>query len=178
MGHTPKRSATFWSESPRASRAGRKVGDVGYGGRVRDEGVDLIRYVAFQAADGLEFCLALGQLLGDVGFGTGISAHAHQGDSVDRVVRAAVSAAVEAVSVGLAAGSGDWTDSGECGERGFPGDPLRVVADGDQQLCCGDDPDAFRGEQSRVDVLDEGTELICGLVDLLAEVLMAPCQTA
>lgn len=65
---------------------------------------------------------------------------------MDCFVGLAVAAAVEAVPVRFPAGGRDRADPGERGERGFPGDPVRVVARGDQQLGGGDDTDALRGE--------------------------------
>lgn len=59
--------------------------------------------VAFEAPYGFSFCLSLGDAFRDVGLGFFVAGHAHQHDSPQCAVGLAVAAAVEPVSVLLAA---------------------------------------------------------------------------
>lgn len=83
----------------------------GHFGWVGEQSVDLAADRSFEASHGLFGGLSLDSLLGDVGAGAFIAAHANQGDLVDGAVGLAVPAAVEAVSGGFAGARGDRADA-------------------------------------------------------------------
>ena len=61
--------------------------------------VNLARYVALQASDGLHLGVPLGHLLGDIFLGALVGPEPPYGDDVDRGVRLPVAAAVEPVPI-------------------------------------------------------------------------------
>lgn len=64
-----------------------------------EEVVDLAGEIAFQAADGLEFGVAFGGLLRDVGLGSRVEPEAADHGEVEGAVGLSVASAVEAVPV-------------------------------------------------------------------------------
>ena len=60
--------------------------------------------------------------------------HAAENDYVEGVVCAAVTAAVEPVTMSSAAAGGDWCGSAQVSERGFGFEAVGVVADADERL--------------------------------------------
>jgi hypothetical protein len=89
---------------------------------------------------GFSFSAAAGQVV----LGFGVVAHSGVGDGVDGLVECSVSASVESVAGGLAAGGFDGAGSGECGEGGVvaaaPG-----VGEGDDGLGGADRTDSGSG---------------------------------
>ena len=90
-------------------------------------------HVALDAADGFAAGPALGGASVEVVAGALVAACAGQGDVVEGGVGAAVTAAVEAASAGLAGGRLDRADAAQGGEGGFAAHAVGVVAGGDEQ---------------------------------------------
>ncbi len=107
--------------------------------------VDLADDVAFQTPDDHWFGFALGGA-GD-GEVTGALIVAQPDD--DDAVHGAVTAAVQPVAAGVAAGGGDGSDAQQPGQGGLGVQPVGIVAGGDQQLPGGVDPDAVDPGQGR-----------------------------
>jgi hypothetical protein len=63
------------------------------------EVVDAADEVAFEAADGFAFGLAVSPLLGEVDVGAGVVGDADDGEHVEGAVESAVAAGVQAVAV-------------------------------------------------------------------------------
>src|ERR1700722_11745255 len=97
-------------------------------------GPDFASDVAFEAAHDLGFGFALGDASGDVGAGGFVVFHADDNDAVECAVGAAVSAPVEAVSMGFTAGGRDGTGSAQLGKGSFGVEALSVVAKCEQQF--------------------------------------------
>ena len=95
----------------------------------------------------------------DVGAGTWVRAHAGEHDAPQGVVGLAVAAAVEPVAGHLAGRGVDRGDAAEVSEGGLGGDPLGVVAGGDEQQGGGVDADTGQVEQARGGRFDEVGEL-------------------
>ena len=96
--------------------------------------VDLAGDVELQAADDLGLRQAfVGSALG-VGAGAWVVAEAAKNDNVERIVGAAVTAAIEPVWVGASAAGGDRRGAAEVREGGFGLDPVKVVAGADEHL--------------------------------------------
>ena len=114
-----------------------------------EDAVDLAGDVAFQAADDL----GLGQSFLGSAFGVGaaswVVAEPVEHDDVEGFVGVAVPASVEPVSMDAAAAGRDRRDTAQVSERGFGGDPVRVVAGAGQELAGHLGPDAGKGEQRR-----------------------------
>lgn len=96
--------------------------------------VDLARYVALQASDGLHLGVPLGHLLGDIFLGALVGPEPPYGDDVDRGVRLPIAAAVEPVPICRSRRDGNGRDAAEHGEGRFRPEPFGVVADRDHQL--------------------------------------------
>lgn len=109
----------------------------------------------------------------DVGPGALVATHAAQGDLVDGPIGLAVTAAVEAVTVGLAGAGGDRADATQRREAGLAGQALGIVASGDQQCGGSDDADAVRGQQRRRVVADRLAQARIDGIDLAVEVAAA-----
>src|SRR5277367_4784759 len=97
-------------------------------------GPDFACDVAFEAADDFGFGLAFGNASGDVGAGGFVVFHSDDDDAVQCGVGASVSASVEAVSAGFAAGGRDGAGAAELSEGGLAGEALSVVAECQQEL--------------------------------------------
>ena len=87
-----------------------------------------------------------------------------------------VPAAVEAVSVGLAAGGGDRCGAAEVGEGGFGAQPVGVVAGGDQQLPGDVGPTPTQGGSMPGAVAATSGRGVVEVGDLGGELLMAAGQ--
>src|ERR671913_494577 len=90
--------------------------------------------------------------------------------------RARVTAAVEAVALGLAAGVLDRTHAAERRERGLAVEPVRVVAGGHQQLGGTHRADPWSGQQPWHDPADDGGDVLIVVGDLGVQVLPAAGQ--
>src|SRR5512132_597588 len=73
-----------------------------------EEVVDLAGHIALEAADDLEFGVALGDAAGDIVLGALVDAHAGDHDQVQRRGGLAVAAPGKPVALGLAGGGGQW----------------------------------------------------------------------
>jgi hypothetical protein len=100
-------------------------------------GPDLADEQAFEAADDLGFGLAFGESSCHVGLGGFVVLHADDDGAIERGVRVAVPAAVQAVAGGLSRRGRDRGDAAKLGERGLGADALGIVARND---------DHFRGD--------------------------------
>jgi len=110
-------------------------------------GVELAGDVALQDAHDLADGLSFRDAARIVFAGAFIVAHAGEHDVPERVVGLAVAAGVESVPCGFAGRRWDGRDAAEMRERGFAGEPVGIVAGGDQQDRGGVDPDAVDVEQ-------------------------------
>jgi hypothetical protein len=99
-----------------------------------DDLVELAGDVALEASDDLFLGQAFGGASFGVGAGAGVPAQAAQHHAVESGVGLTVAAAVEAVPGGLAGRGGNRGGAAEHGERGLGGEPVVVVAGGDQEL--------------------------------------------
>ena len=70
----------------------------------------------------------------DVCAGASVVSHAAENDYVEGVVCAAVTAAVEPVTMSSAAAGGNWRGSAQVSERGFGFEAVGVVADAYEHL--------------------------------------------
>ena len=127
--------------------------------------------VALEAAGDLAVGLAVFGAAFDVGAGDGVAVAADEPDGPERVVGAAVAAAVASVSLDLAAGGFDGAGAAEGAERGFGADALRVVAGGDEELRPGLGSDTGAGEESGCSLSQERSEVVVELGDPGGEVL-------
>ena len=119
----------------------------------RKVAVHLAGDVALEDAHDLEFGAAFDGAAFDVGTGARIVAHPGHHDPPQGVVGLTVAAAVQPVTDRLAGGGLDRGDAAEVGEGGFGGDPLGVVADGDEQQGGRVGTDTVQGEQVRARLL-------------------------
>src|SRR4029453_19326101 len=132
----------FWSST------GRVVLPAGWGYRQQDV-VDLAGDEPLEAADDLPFGLALGGAPGHVGAGARIPAQPAHGDHPQRAVGVAVAASVQPVAGGLARGRRDGGHPAQVREGGLAGQPVGVIAGGDQQRCGGVDAHPGQRQQRR-----------------------------
>jgi hypothetical protein len=95
--------------------------------------VDLAGDVSLYATHDFGFGSAFADAAGEVVAGGLVAAHPYDADDMQGAVSVPVSAAVESVPHGLAAGGFHRCDTAEFGERGVAGDAVRVVAERDQQ---------------------------------------------
>ena len=102
---------------------------VGLSAQVFGAGPDFAGDVAFEAAHDFGFGFAFGDASGDVGASGFVVFHPDDDDAVQCGVGAAVSASVEAVSAGVAAGGRDGAGAAELGEGGLAVEALSVVAE-------------------------------------------------
>jgi hypothetical protein len=102
--------------------------------------VDLAGHVAFETADDLAFRHALLRASFEVGARAGVSA-CHD-DAVEGGVGLAVAAAVQPSSPDLSGELLDGADAAQSSEGYLVGQPVRVVASGDQQGSGTAGPDA------------------------------------
>ncbi len=65
------------------------------------------------------------------------SGHSPVDGGVQGLVGLTVAAAVESMASGLAGRCQDGRDAAQAGERGFGGEPFRIVADRKNQCCSG-----------------------------------------
>lgn len=102
--------------------------------------------------------------------GLGVPAAAVERDDVEGAVELSVAAAVEPMTLSLAARCLHGAGAGQCGERRFAFHSLGVAA-GDDELGGADGADAAFGEQVRHEFADDRFELPVELVDLAAQLL-------
>ncbi len=107
-----------------------------------------------------------------------VVAHSDLDDLVQGPVRLSVTAAGQAVALGLAGGHGDWAGPAECCEGCWAAQPLGIVTGGDHQDRGQGRADAVDGAQPGVPRGGVGVELLVEVVDLATEVLVPPRQTA
>ena len=111
--------------------------------------VDLSRKEAFQASDDLAFGPAIGGASGDVVAGWLVESHADDDGSIEGGVGVSVTAPIEPMPAGGSPGRGrDRTGATQLRERGFGANPVRVIAEDDQQL--------GRGVGAHTEALTEG----------------------
>ena len=84
--------------------------------------------------------------------------YAHDDSAIERGVGLAVSAPVEPVALGFAAGGWDWADSAEFGEGSLAADALWVDAGDDEHFGGGVCTDAERGTELRGNLIGELTQ--------------------
>ena len=100
--------------------------------------VDLSRKEAFKASDDLAFSPAIGGASGDIVAGWLVESHADDDGSIEGGVGLSVAASIEAVPAGGHPGRGrDRARAAELREGGVRTNPVRVIAEEDQQLGCG-----------------------------------------
>ena len=139
-------------------------------GGVRQVLVDLAGDVALEAADDLAFGSAFCCSAFDVVAGGLMVAHPDDRDDVERAVRRSVAAAAETVTTGgSAAACRLGSDPAEFGKRGFVAYPLRVVADGDEELASNLDANPGQLEQVRRCRAHEGLDLLVEGLDLFVQ---------
>ena len=110
---------------------------------------DLSRKEAFQASDDLAFGPAIGGASGDVVAGWLVESHADDDGSIEGGVGVSVTAPIEPMPAGASPGRGrDRTGATQLRERGFGANPVRVIAEDDQQL--------GRGVGAHTEALTEG----------------------
>ena len=119
----------------------------------------------------------MGAALG-VGAGAWVVAEAAKDDNVECIVGATVTAAIEPVSVGASAAGGDRCGAAEVREGGFGGDPVKVVAGGDEHLAGDLGSNPGKGKQGRGSLLHQLMKLLVGFGDLFRKLLMATGQPA
>ena len=102
--------------------------------KVFGAGPDFAGDVAFEAAHDFGFGFAFGDASGDVGAGGFVVFHPDDDYAVQCGVGAAVSASVEAVSAGFAAGGRDGAGAAKLGEGGLAVEAPGVVAQCQQEL--------------------------------------------
>ncbi len=102
-------------------------------GETRQTAVELAGDVAFERADDLAPGATLGGATRDVSAGPQAGDHAHRDDAPERMIRAAVPAAVESLTDGQARGGIDRSDATEVGEGSLAAQALRIIAGGDQE---------------------------------------------
>lgn len=95
LGCLLRRDAELLPEGP-------EVGDVRSCDRVEYLAIDFPRDVAFEAAHGFPFALAVGDTFGNIVFGSVVRLHAREYDVVEGAVGLAVTTSAESVTVGLA----------------------------------------------------------------------------
>ena len=111
--------------------------------------VDLSRKEAFQASDDLAFSPAIGGASGDIVAGWLVESHADDDGSIEGGVGLSVAASIEAVPAGGHPGRGrDRARAAERREGGVRTNPVRVIAEDDQQL--------GRGVGTHTEALTEG----------------------
>ena len=111
--------------------------------------VDLSRKEAFKASDDLAFGPAIGGASGDVVAGWLVESHADDDGSIEGGVGLSVAAPIEAVPAGGPPGRGrDRARAAELREGGVRTNPVRVIAEEDQQL--------GRGVGAHTEALTEG----------------------
>ena len=111
--------------------------------------VDLSRKEAFQASDDLAFGPAIGGASGDVVAGWLVESHADDDGSIEGGVGVSVAASIEAVPASGHPGRGrDRARAAELREGGVRTNPVRVIAEEDQQL--------GRGVGAHTEALTEG----------------------
>ena len=124
----PDRSGAAVDGGDRGRRWGLQPGQVGEQGVV-----GLAGDVALEAAHDFGLRLAFGGAAFRVGAGALAVAQTADDDQVQRSVRLAIAAVVEAVAGALAGGGGDRARAAESGERPLPAQPLDVLSSGDQK---------------------------------------------
>ena len=111
--------------------------------------VDLSRKEAFKASDDLAFGPAIGGASGDVVAGRLVESHADDDGSIEGGGGLSVAASIEAVPAGGPPGRGrDRARAAELREGGVRTNPVRVIAEDDQQL--------GRGVGAHTEALTEG----------------------
>lgn len=140
--------------------------------------VDFAGDGAFEAAEDVFLREVLRTSALDVGAGAGVVAHTDQSDPVQGGVGLAVPAAGEPVSVGLFGGSREGRGAAEVSELRFCGDPVRVVAGGDQQVSAGHGPGAIYLQHAGVDGGDQLGHLVLELVDFGVKTLIVAGKQA
>ena len=99
--------------------------------------VDLSRKEAFQASDDLAFGPAIGGASGDVVAGWLVESPADDDGSIEGGGGLSVAASLEAVPAGGHPGRGrDRARAAELREGGVRTNPVRVIAEEDQRMCC------------------------------------------
>ena len=136
--------------------------------------VDLACDVALEATDGFLLGEALLDAPVDVVAGVGVIDHAGDDDLPQRGVGLAVTTAVEAMTLVLAAARVEGRRATEVGEGGFVAEPFGVVARGDEQRRGGLDAETETAEQFGGGVGDEWAEDGVELGDLVFECDGAP----
>ena len=121
-------------------------------------GPDFAGDVAFEAAHDFGFGFAFGDASGDVGTGGLVVFHADDDDAVQCGVGLAVSAAVESVALGFAAGGRDGASTAEFGEGGLVAQALGVLTKGEQQFGGVVGADADGSGQLGSELIDQGAQ--------------------
>src|SRR5690242_9824906 len=143
-----------------------------------EEGEELARDVALEAADGLELRVALSDAPGDVSLGPRVCPQPADGDDVQGAVCCPVAAAVEAMAVGLAGRGWDRADAAEGCETGFGVQALGVVAGREEQLRGGLVADRVLGHEVRSKLLDDGGDHAVEVGDLVVQLEVASGEGA
>src|SRR6266545_2024903 len=144
--------------------------------RVADLGEDLAGDVALEEPEDLFAAGAGGGAAGGVGAGLWVVHEPVVGDDPQGAVGGAVTAAVEPVALGLAAGVLDRAGTAQRRERGLAVEPVGVVTGGHQQLRGADRADPRSGQEAGHDPPDDGGDVLVVVTDLLVEVLPAAGQ--
>src|SRR5665648_316753 len=140
----------------------------GSGGAV-EVAVDLAGEVALEASTDLAEGAAFSGSALNVGAGGRVHAHAGDDGHVERAVEATVTAAVDAVSDGVAGRRRNWVHTGEAGERRFGSDAAQVRPRG-QRHRGGDRADAGLFEQSASGALvDQVGDALGDLLEVVVE---------
>jgi hypothetical protein len=126
--------------------------------RAAELGEDLPGDVALEQPDDLLAAGPVGGAAGGVGAGLRVVHQPVGGNRPQCTVGGTVTAAVQPVALGLAAGMLDRADTTERGERRLAVEPVGVVAGGDQQLGGADRTDAGPGQQPRSDLANDRLE--------------------
>src|SRR5674476_1064850 len=131
--------------------------------------VDLAGEVALEASTDLAEGAAFSGSALNVGAGGRVHAHAGDDGHVERAVEATVTAAVDAVSDGVAGRRRNWVHAGEAGERRFGSDAAQVRPRG-QRHRGGDRADAGLFEQSAGGALvDQVGDALGDLLEVVVE---------